>query len=39
MSPENIRRLFELGRELGKYPINIGKIEKIIEEEKGYLGK
>lgn len=39
MSPENIIRLFELGREFGKYPINIGNIEKMIEEEKGYLGK
>jgi uroporphyrinogen decarboxylase len=39
MSPENIIRLFELRREFGKYPINIGNIEKMIEEEKGYLGK
>ena len=39
MSPENIIRLFELGREFGKYPINIGNIEKMIEEEKRYLRK
>jgi len=39
MLPENIIKLFELGREFGKYPINIGNIEKRIEEEKGYLGK
>jgi len=34
MLPENIIKLFELGREFGKYPINIGNIEKKIEKEK-----
>ena len=39
MSPENIIKLFEIGREFGKYPIDIDNIDKRIEEEKGYLGK
>jgi len=32
-------KLFEIGREFGKYPIDIRNIDKRIEEEKGYLGK
>jgi len=39
MPPENIIRLFEIGREFGKYPIDIDSIDKRIEEEKGYLGE
>jgi len=37
MAPENILRLFELGREYGKYPIDLGGIEDRIEEEKRLL--
>lgn len=39
MSPESIIKLFKIGREFGKYPIDIRNIDKRIEEEKGYLGK
>ena len=35
MPPENIIRLFELGKEYGRYPIDIDKIEsRIYKEEK-----
>ena len=34
MPPENIVRLFELGRKYGKYPIDIKSIDDRIEEEK-----
>lgn len=37
MAPENILRLFELGREYGKYPIDMDGIEDRIEEEKRLL--
>ncbi|MFC2144805.1 uroporphyrinogen decarboxylase family protein [Actinomycetota bacterium] len=37
MPPENIVRLFELAREHGKYPIDIDRIEKRIEEEEKLL--
>jgi uroporphyrinogen decarboxylase len=39
MPPENIIRLFELGREYGKYPIDIDSIDARIEEEKELLEK
>jgi len=39
MSPENIIKLFEIGREFGKYPIDIDIIDKKIGEEKKYLEK
>lgn len=34
--PENIVRLFELAKEYGKYPIDIGKIDSRIEQEKKF---
>ena len=37
MPPENILRLFELGREYGKYPIDRERIDEKIKEEKEYL--
>ena len=37
MPPENILRLFELGREYGKYPIDIERIEIRIKEEEKIL--
>jgi uroporphyrinogen decarboxylase len=37
MPPENIIRLFELGKEYGKYPINVDKIECRIDEEEKLL--
>lgn len=39
MPPENIMRLFELGREYGQYPINKDKIQSRIEEEEKLLEK
>ncbi len=37
MPPENIIRLFELGRDYGKYPIDPDRIEDRIEEEEKLL--
>jgi len=37
MTPENIIRFFEIGREYGKYPIDVEKIDQRIEEEKKLL--
>ena len=37
MPPENIIRLFEIGREYGKYPIDVKIIDQRIEEEKKLL--
>jgi len=37
MPPENILRLFELGRDYGKYPIDRERIDEKIKEEKEYL--
>ncbi len=39
MPPENIIRFFELGREYGKYPLDIDKIDNRILEERKYLEK
>jgi len=37
MPPENVLRLFELGRKYGKYPIDRERIDEKIKEEKEYL--
>jgi len=37
MPPENILRLFELGRDYGKYPIDRERIDEKIMKEKEYL--
>lgn len=37
MPPENIIRLFELGKEYGRYPIDNDKIESRIDKEEKLL--
>ena len=37
MPPENILRIFEIGREFGKYPLDLDAINQEIEKEKKEL--